>query len=212
MQAETGVILNTLDKESFVQQIKDGDWESVLESLSLLDLLPDKLSSLYELLFLDLLELHQVSAAQSLLQSLPLVYLRDHQPERYLHLTTLASLSHFNLAEAYPTLSKQESRARVAQSLGEHIDIVEPSRLLTLIGQSLKWQKSQGLLPTDAAFDLFKGCALTLKDEQDRPPGVCYLTLPVCFLLSQQIIVFKKTSSRGRALFPRRTVLCHRDR
>jgi WD40 repeat-containing protein SMU1 len=52
---------------------------------------------------------------------------------------------------------------------------------MALLGQALKWQNSQGLLPPDEAYDLFRGAAPTAKIEDDTPPNQCYQTIKVGF-------------------------------
>jgi WD40 repeat-containing protein SMU1 len=47
--------------------------------------------------------------------------------------------------------------------------VVPPSRLLSLINQSLKYQQSQGLIPKGASYDLFQGGRKTItKDSEDK--------------------------------------------
>ncbi|OAJ36367.1 hypothetical protein BDEG_20546 [Batrachochytrium dendrobatidis JEL423] len=180
LQEETNISLNTVDNaEAFKADILHGRWDAVLKTLSTIAVPAKKLIDLYEQIVLELIELRELVAARSLLrQTDPMHVLKEIYPDRYLHLETLLGKSHVSSSEMYPNgVTKEKRRKAVSQSLDAEIAVVAPSRLLALLGQSIKWQTLQGMIQPDAAFDLFKGVSPAAHAEDDTPPSIAVSTI-----------------------------------
>lgn len=130
---------------------------------------------------IELVELKEIGTARTLLrQTNPTQLLRDQFPDRYLHLEHVLSRSQFDPKEAYPNgVSKEKRRQIIAQALSSEVTVVAPSRLMTLLGQALKFQEQQGMLPPDSAYDLFRGTVPIVQAETDDVPSKCYNTIKV---------------------------------
>jgi WD40 repeat-containing protein SMU1 len=55
----------------------------------------------------------------------------------------------------------------VFTELEKEIAVAPASRLLTLLGQSLKWQQQQGVLQPNASYDMFRGVVSVQRAEED---------------------------------------------
>ncbi|KAI9333282.1 WD40-repeat-containing domain protein [Obelidium mucronatum] len=182
LQEESSIALNAVDSlDGFALDITQGHWDSVLKTISNLTVPQKKLLDLYEHIVIELIEMKELQAARSLLrQTEVLQLLRDLFPERYLKLEQLLSRHSFDPKDAYPNKSsKEKRRAVIAQSLASEVSVAPPSRLLTLLGQSIKYQKAHGLIPEDdiPAFDLFRGVIPQAKVEEDMPATQLYQTI-----------------------------------
>jgi len=162
LQEESGVPLNATDNvDGLVADVLAGHWDSVLATVGPMRLPQPLLADLYEQVVLELLELRELDTARQLLRGAPpLVALRKTQEKRFARLESLAARPYFEPKDAYADGSSRENkRAYLADALRSEVQSVPPARLLSLLGQALKWQQHSGSLPTGARFDLLAGGA-----------------------------------------------------
>jgi WD40 repeat-containing protein SMU1 len=173
---ETQCTLNTVDSvEGFLGDIRNGRWDLVLPQVATMRLPKRKLEDLYEQVAVETMESNEVDAARALLrESVTMTTMRLEQPERHARLERAlerAEAQRLDKASAYPDGSSREKRRNaVANALESEVSAVPPSRLLALMGQALKWQKHCGSLKPGEAFDVFRGEARLVVDEEERYP------------------------------------------
>ena len=139
---------------------------------------------LYEQVVFELLEAGERDLAKVLLRtSDPLVALKTSHLDRYLKLEHLCKKQVFTASDAYELGSSKELRRNeIAESLQYEISVAPPSRLLALLGQALKYQKSQNLLTNNnLPFDLFNNTKKSTKKDMEelipkRLAGAIYST------------------------------------
>ncbi|MEW5319795.1 MAG: hypothetical protein WDW38_010923 [Sanguina aurantia] len=172
IQNECQVSLNTVDSvETFVADINAGRWDVILPQVAQLKLPRTKLEDLYEQVVLEMVELRETDTARAMLRQTQVFQrMKSEDLERFMKLETLCGRTYLDLRDCYGGGSKEKRRAALAHALSQEVSMVPASRLMALIGQALKWQQSQGLLPPGTSFDLFRGMAQGQRDEVESYP------------------------------------------
>jgi WD40 repeat-containing protein SMU1 len=148
-------------------------WDSVVASTSTMTLPIRTLMDLFEQMIFELIEGREFDTARALLRAAPAMHeMKRTEPQRYLLIEHMLAPQKqnaaFDAAAAYPKGgTKEKRRAAIAAALAPEVSVVAPSRLLTLLSQSLKYQQLQGLLPKGGRYDLFAGSAAAA----DRGPA-----------------------------------------
>lgn len=120
-----------------------------------------------------MLEVGERDLATNILRtSEPLLALKSYHVERYMKLEVFCKRPFFSASDAYEMGSSKELRRQeIAESLTCEVSVVEPSRLLALLGQALRYQKAQDLIPEGVPFDLFRNTRKAAKkDVEEKCP------------------------------------------
>ena len=112
LQDESQVALNTVDNlDTFVHDVQQGHWESVMTTVATLKLPAGLLSDLYEQVVLELLEMRELDTARQILRTAaPMAAMKAQQPERHRKLESLAGRPYFEALEAYGAGTSKERR------------------------------------------------------------------------------------------------------
>jgi len=193
LQQETTVTLNTVeDIPKLTNDVLNGRWGNVLQSLSTCSLPDEKQEDLFEQIILELLEMAETDTCQELLQNSPaLKRMEQNNPNRYLRLRNMTNQKYFDPREAYPVgTNKEKKRNELVETICREVQTVSAGRLLSLLGQSVKWQQHTGQLPKGAKFDLFRGDKPLERDRQEKIAE-----------RNSKVIKFGKTSCANSAAF-----------
>lgn len=178
LQEESSVALQTVDSlEAFQSDVMKGKWDSVVSTVGTMYVPEETLHILYEHIVCELIELREITAAQTLLrETTTLQSLKVTAPERYRRLELLLAQpqmtnSRVDPKELYGGTSKEKRRGALWKVLSRHVQQAPPSRLVTLLGMALKWQNLQGLIPAHGTYDLLRGVT-TFSQQQYEEPSV----------------------------------------
>lgn len=160
-----------VDLDVFLDNIKHGRWDKVLQEVSNLKLPATKVQQLHEQIVLEMIELREIETARSLLhQSEALAILRVEDESRYMALEKCCNRTTVDTNLLYGDHSRQKRRNSIAMLLQSEVMSVPPSRLMSLVGQAMKWQTQEGLIPPNVRFDIFSGTVPTKEDQEDIFP------------------------------------------
>ncbi|KAF0687644.1 Aste57867_20628 [Aphanomyces stellatus] len=166
LQEESQVTMQAVDSvDALANDIMNGKWDQVLTQTQHLHLSTSFMIDLYEQIVLELTEGNEGSVARELLhQAPPMRALQERDITRFGHLERVTGLPSFDARFAYSGVPKDKRREELAKKLRKYVTSAPPSRLLTLLGQALKFQQLSGVLP--AEIDLFQNAPKRLKVDR----------------------------------------------
>lgn len=172
LQEESGVYLNAVESvDQFAADIQQGRWDVVLQTISSCKLQDSTLQLLYEQVLWEMLELREVELARCLLRETTVFHqYRMQHPEKFKQLEMLCSKPFFDPKDVYEQTTKEKRRAAIAQAVAQELQSVPGSRLLSLLGMALKYEKQKGMLPVGQKFDLFTNAAVKGREGREEYP------------------------------------------
>ncbi|MEN2497520.1 MAG: Serine/threonine-protein kinase smu1 [Marteilia pararefringens] len=170
---ESGVTLDTNDHfETLETDILTGKWDKVIEQIRMFKLPHKILIDIYLQIIIELIEMKEYDCSSWLFTRSEFQrYMKQNKPEKLMLIQRWLTNHTFEASEAYAGgKTRDKVRAELIASIRHRLKDVQPSRLLTLLGQSLKWQQAQGILPPGQHIDIFLGKASEKQIEPDAIP------------------------------------------
>ena len=107
----------------------------------------------------------------------PMQRLRDQSPDRFARLEALLATADDGAsgwdsrALFFPGASRESQRLALAAKVTSSLQSAPAGRLISLLGQALKWQRAQGSLPPGWTLDVFRDRALPVSADICRTPA-----------------------------------------
>jgi len=142
-----------------IEVIESGRWSVVLDTLRCIDLPKSYLESLHEQIYLELVEKGDVKLCKEyLVESGPIQGMKSGDPStvvRFRRLENLAKSYDGNPQTLYRELSREQRRANLASSIPSLVQEIKPTRLISILGDAVRWQRDQGFFEDgDGVYDL----------------------------------------------------------
>jgi len=168
LHEETGVSLDSVASlEDLRRAILEGQWASVLTQLNYVAVPPPRLYDIYSYIVEELAGKGDVETARRVLYDTEI--LQTMRTEDFQRFANLESRVHAAWTGS-PVPHTAQSREVIAASLCRILMVVPSSRLLTLLGDAVRYQQAQGAIRGHVArYDIFTASAVTAEHFVERP-------------------------------------------